>query len=143
MKALMSINQKFMEYSPKELITLIKEKSKYTAGFEIYIDFNNSNHLLYLHELVFQCKKNNLYLQIHGNSKLSIDKQLEFMNLLENISDDLGYRISVVLHSLPANSLEESINLTTEYLNELTKKIDNNKIILSLENLNDEPKKIV
>lgn len=57
MKIIISINQKFMEYSHKELIKLIKQKSKYTEGFEISIDYDNKKHLTYLNELVFECKK--------------------------------------------------------------------------------------
>ena len=37
MKSIMSINRKFMEYSPKDLIEIVKSKSELIDGFEISI----------------------------------------------------------------------------------------------------------
>ena len=57
-------------------------KSKYTKGLEIYIDMSDDNpygltineELDYLDKLVFELKKNNLILQIHGEIELDMDK---------------------------------------------------------------------
>lgn len=137
MKSIISVNHKFMEFSPSQLINIINNHSKYVEGFEISIDYNNKDHIDYLYELAFQCNKHNMHFQVHGNSKASIDEQIEFFNILYNIYDELGYKINVVLHSIPGINKEDSIKKTTNYLNELSNLVDNNKIIISLENLND------
>lgn len=135
MKSIMSINRKFFKFSPSELYDLVGDYD--VDGFEISIDYDNHEEVEYLKELAFICNKNNLRFQVHGNSSLSIDKQLDFFEVLEGIYDFLGYKINVVLHSKPADTYEESVIITTDYLNELTSLCNNDKIVVSLENLND------
>lgn len=50
----MSINHKFMELNPKDLISLVKDK---IDGFEIAININNNEEVEYLKELALECKK--------------------------------------------------------------------------------------
>lgn len=138
MKTLMSINKKFMELSPSELIELVSANSKYVNGYEISINFDNEEEVKYLCELAFLCYKNKLRFQVHGNSNLNMDKQVSFFELLYPLSDMLGYKINVVLHSINNINKEDSIRLTRDYLEELEDKINNNKCIISLENLNDD-----
>lgn len=140
MKTLMSINKKFMSLNSFELIELVRNNSKNIDGYEICIDYNNHDEIEYLKQLAYNCKKNNLLLQIHGDSSLELEKQIECFGLLKELSDLLGYRINVVLHPISKNSKKESIEVTTNYLENLTKTIDNNKCIISLENLNDDNK---
>lgn len=137
MKSIISINNKFFSISPKELVNIIKNNSKYTIGFEISVDVNNSDEVLYMRDLAYQCKQGNFIFQVHGNSLLTVDKQITFLKDLENISDQLGYKINVVMHSIVGVNYKDSIKLTTDYLNKITDYIDNNKIQISLENLND------
>lgn len=137
MKSIISINRKFMVYTPYELINLIKQNSNYVDGFEISINYHNEEEIDYLKELANYCKINNMHFQVHGNSSLPIEEQINYLKLLESISDYLEYKINVVLHSIKAISNEESINLTREYLTEIVNNIDNSKVIISLENLND------
>lgn len=122
MRIIMSINKKFMEYNPRELIDLIKNNSKYIEGFEIAINYYDKKELEYLEELAFQCKKNNYYFQVHGSSNLPIEDQLSFLHMIEKISDNLGYKIHVVLHSISSDTKYESIEITSKYLAQLTKK---------------------
>ena len=136
MKSLISVNSKFMVLNPSELVSLILE-SKYTKGIELYIDYDNDFQKKYLEDLVFELKKNNLILQIHGNSEINFDDQLEYMRLLETYSDYLGYPIIVTLHTIYDDDKEESIRKTRDYIGDLINKINNNKIIIALENLND------
>jgi hypothetical protein len=137
MNSLMSINFKFMELSPKELIDLVLE-SKYCKGVELCIDNDSPIEEKYLDDLIHEIKRNNLILQIHGDSRLSIEDQVKYMKVLENYSDILGYPINITLHSIFDEDKEKSIKLTTDYFNELLDKIDNNKLIICLENLNDD-----
>lgn len=139
MKAIISINKKFMQYSPYELITLIKNNSKYVEGFEIAIDFHNEFELEYLKELANYCKLNNYHFQVHGNSNLNLEEQIKFLQILEDIHDFLEYKINVVLHSIKAPTTQKSIELTAEYTSQITNTINNDKLIISLENLNDTP----
>lgn len=137
MKGIISINKKFMIFSPNELIKIILNNSKYAQGIEISIDSDNNNEIDYLKKLATLCKENNLYFEVHGNSSLTLIKQKRYINLLENISDELGYPINVCMHPLVGNNKNESINKTIIYMNEVIKFTDFNKITISLENLND------
>lgn len=136
MKSLISINYKFMSLTPKRIIELIS-KSKYTKGVEIYIDYNNKDELKYLDDLVFELKKNNLLLQVHGEINLEYDKQIEYMKILENYSIYLNMPIIITFHTIYDENNEISIEKTIEYISNLIKNTDNNKIIICLENLNN------
>ena len=138
MKSLISVNYKFMEINPKRLVELICD-TKYVKGIEIYVDNSNTNELKYLDDLVFEIKKNNLILQIHGDSTLSLVDQIKFIKKLEEYSKYLGYPIVLTLHSIYDYDTNESINKTITYLQDVVNNIDNNKVIISLENLNDIP----
>ena len=136
MESLISVNEKFMSVNPKELIELIKN-SKYTKGLEIYIDINSDYQVKYLDDLIFELKRNNLILQIHGQSELPLDIQKNFMKKLEDYSDYLNQKIVVTLHSILNEDKKKSADITQEYMYNLTDFINNNKILISLENLND------
>lgn len=137
MKCLMSINHKFMEYSPRELINIIKSNSNYVDGFEIFIDIFDENQVKYLKNISFECKKNNLHLQVHGNSNLDIETQKIYFDMINELSDYLEYKINIVIHPLTDHTKEDSINKTTKYVNDLIEIANLNKVIISLENLND------
>ena len=136
MKSLISINYKFMEVSPKELAKLIN-LSKYTKGVEINVDVDKDEEMKYLSDLVFELKKNDLILQVHGEVTLELDKQIEFMKLIENYSDYLGYPIVVTMHTIYDDDVNISISKTLDYVSNLLSSINKEKIILCLENLND------
>ena len=135
MKSLISVNKKFMDINPRKLVELIL-KSKYTKGIEIFIN-NNEIEWKYLDDLVFEIKKNNLVLQIHGDSTLSLIEQIKYLKKIEKYSEYLNYPIVVTLHSIYDSDINMSIKKTIEYLQDIVNNIDNNKIIISLENLND------
>ena len=136
MKSLISVNYKFMDISPKDLVDLIKS-SKYTKGIELNIDYENKNELKYLDDLVFELKKNNLVLQIHGETSLQIDKQIEYMKKLESYSDYFGFPIVVTFHTIYDEDNNMSLKKTIDYISNIISSINNEKIIISLENLND------
>ena len=136
MNSLISINNKFMDISPKDLVSMILN-FKYTKGVEVYINPNEEKELKYLEGLVFELRKNSLILQIHGEIELDYATQIKYMNRLERYSDELNMPIIVTFHTLFDDDKSESINKTIDYLSSLYKDIDNNKIIISLENLND------
>lgn len=136
MKSLISVNYKFMEISPKKLVETIL-KSKHTKGIELCINYENEEHVKYLNDLVFEIKKNNLILQIHGDSSLDFDKQLLYMNLLKQISDELGYPIIFTIHTVYDEDKEISLTKSLNYISDLINNIDNDKIVVALENLND------
>ena len=136
MKSLISINYKFMSISPKKLIELINN-SKYTKGLELYVDINKQEEMKYLNDLVYELKRNNLILQIHGNTELELDKQVEFIKLLESYSDYLGYPIVITFHTIYDDDMTISLSKTTDYISKLINNINNKKIIVCLENLND------
>ena len=135
MNSLISVNYKFMSLSPKSLIDLIL-KSKYTKGVEIYIDSTSDKELKYLDDLVFELKRNNLILQIHGNIELDNDRQIEYIKILEKYSDYLNMPIVLTLHTIYDEDYNVSIEKTINYISKLINNIDNSKIIICLENLN-------
>lgn len=137
MNSLMSINFKFMELSPKELIELVLN-SKYCKGVELCIDNNSPIEEKYLDDLIHEIKRNDLILQIHGDFRLSIEDQINYMKVLENYSDILGYPITVTLHSVFDEDKDKSKELTINYFHELLNNINNDKLIICLENLNDD-----
>ncbi|MBR5662489.1 MAG: hypothetical protein IKX00_02415 [Bacilli bacterium] len=136
MNSLISTNKKFMSINPKRLCEILLSY-KYTKGIEIYIDYNNEDEVKYLNDLVYEIKRNNLLLQVHGEITLDINKQIEYLKKLESYSDYLGYPIIFTLHTIYDDNKNISMNKTIEYINNLITNIDSSKIIISLENLND------
>lgn len=143
MNSLISINAKFMSLTPKELIELLKP-SKYLKGLEVYIDrgdndygLSTSYQLDYLDKLVYELKKNNLLLQIHGNIELDLEEQVKFIKKIEEYSDYLEYPIIFTLHTKFIDNPDESLKKTNEYIEELLKNIDTEKVVVCIENLND------
>lgn len=140
MNSLISVNRKFMKVNPKRLIEMIIS-SKYVKGIEINVDYNDELELKYLNDLVFEIKKYNLILSIHANTDEDLNSQITFLKKIENYSDCLGYKIVVTFHSIYDENKNESIIKTTDYINSIIDKIDNNKLVICLENLNDMFKK--
>ena len=136
MKSIISINNKFMEISPKKLVELIKG-SKYTKGVEIYVNIDSDFELKYLDDLVFELKNNDLILQIHGNIELEMNSQINYLKKIESYSDYLGYPITLTLHTIYDEDQKVSLEKTTNYMCELFEYIDSSKFIFCIENLND------
>lgn len=135
MNSLISINHKFMDVTPKRLVELIKN-SKSVKGVEASIKLDSPYELKYLDDLIFELKRNNLILQIHGDIENDISKQLEYIKKLEEYSDYLNMPIVVTFHSIYDEDSSISINKTIDYLSEIINSVSNN-IIVCLENLND------
>lgn len=143
MKSLISINAKFMSLTPKDLIELLKT-SNYIKGLEVYIDNGDNDYNLsreyqldYLDKLIYELKRNNMVLQIHGDAELESEKQIEFINKIEKYSDYLEYPIIFTLHTKLIENPDESLVKTTDYIEELLNYIDIKKVIICIENLND------
>ena len=132
MKSLVSINYKFMDINPKELVELIKT-SKYIKGVEACINLDSPFELKYLEDLVFELNRNDLILQIHGEIEFDLDKQLNYIKKLEEYSDLLGYKIVLTFHTIYDEDKEISIKKTLDYISN----IKSDKVIICLENLND------
>jgi sugar phosphate isomerase/epimerase len=130
-----------MSLTTKRLIELIKN-SKSCKGVEIYIDYNKQEEVDYLDKLVYDLKQNDLILQVHGEIELDYDKQLEYIKKLESYSDFLGYPIVLTMHTIFDSNPEVSIQKTIDYISRLKNDIDNNKIIICIENLNDHGENI-
>lgn len=138
MKILLSINYKFFEKTPNELVKFIKkiDVNHHIKGFEIYFDFENEEHINYIKNLSFLCKKEEYILQFHGNNSYSIEFQKEYFKFLNELVDKKY--IDVVLHPLDCDLIEDSVKETNMYFSKLLNIIYENKykINLSIENLN-------
>ena len=136
MNSLISVNEKFFKVTPRDLVQMIL-KTKYTRGIELYIDALNEEQLKYLDDLSYEIKRYDLILQIHANYRLALEDQLNYFKRLEKYADYLGYPIVITIHPLYDDDKEKSYRLTADYLGEIINNIDNNKLVICLENLND------
>ena len=136
MNSLISINSKFMSVSPKELVKMILN-FKYTKGFEVFFDCDSEVEMKYLDDLVYEIKKNNLILQVHCNSEVQLDKQLDYLKKIEGYADYLGSKIVLTFHSIYDADKDLSCRRTVEYLSSIISSVNNDKLIICLENLND------
>ena len=137
MKSLISINKKFMVVTPNRLVELMLD-SKSCKGVEACVDYDSQEELKYLYDLTFLLKRENLILQIHGDSSVDLDKQIEFLKKMEKYSDDLDYPIVVTLHSIYDEDKNESLRKSVEYFDYVVKNIDTSKVVVCMENLNSE-----
>ena len=118
MKEIMSINSKFMEISPKELVELVINNSKCVKGFEIIVDYYNSNEVKYMIELANECSKNNLLFQIHGNSNVSLENNICFIKIVEGLSNLFDYKITILKtlqNKMPELYAEDIDNFQKEF----------------------------
>jgi len=137
MKSLISINSKFMSISPKELVNLVLD-SKYTKGFEVFVNCASESEMKYLDDLVYEIKKNDLILQVHCNSELSLDRQIKYLKKLEEYADYLDSKIVLTFHSIYDDDKGLSCEKTIQYMSDIINSINNEKLIVCLENLNDD-----
>ena len=136
MKSIMSVGNKFFDkITPIDLVNMILT-SKYTKGVELYINIDKKEEMKYLEDIVPLLKNNGLAMQIHGNVELKFEEQVKFMKILEKYSDFLEAPIIVTLHTIFDKDLDVSIKKSVEYLSDLTRQIDNSKVVIALENLN-------
>jgi sugar phosphate isomerase/epimerase len=139
MKVLMSVNYKFMNVTPKNLLDLIHQNNSKLDGFEVCINANSANEINYLKELAFEAHRNNLVLQMHGtiyNDELTNYKYIDTINDISNIMET---NINIVYHPIYNESKEESVATSTRFLNNMLNyiRLKNYRITLSVENLND------
>lgn len=135
MNSIISINAfKFKNINP---LYIIEQLKKYNIGMEICFNFNNIEEQKYIENIIYLGLKENLYIQFHGNSNLSIEDQYKYLDLINSY---LPYQTNIVLHSILKDTYEDSINSTTIYLDTLLEYIEskNYHLTLSLENLNSE-----
>lgn len=136
MKNIISVNKKFMEISPKQLIEIIKEFYS-VSGIEIFINCNEEKEIDYLEKLVFEIKNSNLILQVHSDIECSLEEQIKYLKKLEEYSNYLNKKIVVTFHSVYDINKEISINKTKEYMRKIIENITSDNLILCLENLNN------
>ena len=87
--------------------------------------------------IFYLCSKNNLIFQVHGNSDLSLNKQKEYIDILNELSCHIYYPINMVIHPIYNSDKQKSIDETINYTNAVSRFTSASNIILSLENLND------
>jgi len=105
-------------------------------GFEIAPNYDSEFEMKFLEELAFECKKNNLLFQVHGNSSVDYSKQIEFIKKLDNLSNMLGYKINLVLHPIVKDNIEESLRISNEFYQRILEDTKDLGVIINTENLN-------
>lgn len=135
MKSVISINYKFMELPPSELLELV---AKYADGMEVYIDYHQQAEVDCLDEIAALMPDYKLRLQIHGESTLSLPEQKEFLARVNNYRNFDG-PIIVTLHSIYDEDMRKSIERTKKYFDEILEYVETNcpNIKILIENLND------
>ena len=132
-RGITSINFKFMELEPHELLDLI---SKYASGIEIYIEQESQLEISYFDKVLDLAPSYGLDVLIHGDSTLSLEVQKKYLEYLGTKT----YRslpLEFTLHPVYNPDKEESIRISKEYFSELRETAKKNNIRLSIENLND------
>lgn len=139
MKILMSVNYKFMNVTPKDLLEIIHMHNSKLDGFEVCINANSESEIKYLKELAFEAHRDNLILQMHGTIYNDEATNYRYLDIINDISIIMQTNINIVYHPIYNESKEESRNISTMFLSNLLNYISlkNYKITLSLENLND------
>lgn len=139
MKLFLSINNKFFEKTPYDLISYIKkyDNDNVIKGFEIHFDLHNEFEKKYIENLLYLMEKVNYDVQFHGNSNLNIEEQYKYMDYMNLLSKVLKRKIHIVLHPLVLDDYEESMKQTNIYFSKIliyiySKKYDIN---ISIENL--------
>ncbi len=139
MKVLISINYKFMNVTPKNLLDLIHLNNSKLSGFEVCINANIDSEINYLKELAFEARRNNLILQMHGTIYNDAATNYKYLDIINDVSNIMESNINIVYHSIFNESKEESVIATIKFLSSMLDYIllKNYKLTLSLENLND------
>lgn len=133
-KAIISVNpEKFMEIPVMDCLEMILSYG--VDGIEVHIDFYNPEQMQYLEELAKMASVNNLRLLVHADSEVSLNDQKEFLRIVSK--SDCDGPILTTFHPVYDDDILVSQQKTTEYLNELNKNIDQKKIMMLVENLND------
>ena len=139
MKVLISINYKFMDVTPKNLLEIIHLNNSKLDGFEVCINANIVSEINYLKELAFEAHRNNLILQMHGTIYNDEAINYKYIDIINDISNIMESNINIVYHPIYNDSKEESVIASTKFLSSMLDYIllKNYKLTLSVENLND------
>ena len=134
MKSFISVNYRFMEMPPRELLELV---AKHADGVEVYADYHQQAEVDYLDEIAALIADYGLLLQIHGESTLSLPEQKEFLLHVNQLSN--GNLIPITLHSVYNEDVRESVEQTKRYFAEILEFVRKNcpNVMILIENLND------
>lgn len=142
MEILLSLNYKFFEIKPEELLERIKiiDTYKIIKGFEV--NAKTSKEREYLYDLAKECNKQEYILNIHLPNLNSIEEYKEYFDYLNKISKVYKNEINMVFHPIYNEDKQTSIEITEKYVDELLKYIEVKRynMMLSIENLNDTEK---
>ena len=115
----------------------LSDKFRGVYNSEVFVNLTSELEMNYLEQLVTELKKYNLILQIHCDSSIELNKQIIYLERIEQYAKYLNTKIILTFHSIYDKDKKESINKTKQYIEELIKRINNNKLIVCLENLNN------
>lgn len=139
MNILLSINKKFFEKTPEELVKLIKkyDNKKIIKGFEMYINFEEENERNYMREICKLCKKESYIFQIHGMD-CNYSNQFEYLDFVNELTTIIQKDINILMHPVSEENIEKSILETEKYFKEIINYIEKKKynINVGIENLN-------
>lgn len=140
MKILLSLNYRHFKITPNEIISLLKkyDNNNIIKGFEVSIKYDND--LVYLEQLAGICKNKGYLLRLHAPTLININKYEKYFDFVNKIAQTYENYLNVVFHPINSESIEKSISETVRYLKHIYEYIEvkkYNKIIISIENLND------
>lgn len=140
MKIYLSINHKFFEYSPKQLIEIIEkyDVNNSVKGFEIFLNIQNSDNYNYFNELIRLAIAKGYDIQFHGDSSLNYEEMTKYLDTINEFSKIYNRKFNVVLHPISNNLIEEDIISTNIYFSKVLNYIyyNNYNLNISIENLN-------
>ncbi len=139
MNILLSLNYKFFNTKPEELLKYINniDNDKIIKGFEVNAETSKERE--YLYDLAKECNKYNYMLNIHLPCLNSIEEYKEYLDYLNEITKVYKNEMNMVFHPIYNKEKKQSIEVTSNYINDLLKyiEVNNYNLRLSIENLND------
>ena len=140
MRIYLSVNNKFIYYSPRDFIRIIKEndKNKCIKGFEIFYNLNSISEMNFYKELIDISIENGYDIQFHGDSSLNIKDVKKYIDCVQDFSKIYSRKFNIVLHPICTNDIDNDIKESNIYFSEVLNYIyfNNYNINISIENLN-------
>ncbi|MBQ7307491.1 MAG: sugar phosphate isomerase/epimerase [Clostridia bacterium] len=138
MKYLLSINFRFFSVEPIQLVSLSKTYGD-CDGFEISFNVFDEIEKNYVSKFIKEIKKENMIVNFHANSSLSLDKQKVYLDYIYSQTFDYQEKVSIVYHSIYDEDTKRSINLSHIFFKNIISYIKEKNyanLIISIENLN-------
>lgn len=135
---LISVNSKFFNGTPEQLINVWSNSAGIVDGAEVYVDVNNVWQCDYLERLAVLMGRAGLVLQIHAPT-LDVLSNPAVLGYFDSLAKGHGSTMKLTAHPTHSEVIPESIDLSMQHIKSIEQTIEfgNLDLKLCLENLND------